>query len=836
MNAEQEILVKRLKEAGFDTRRFLKLNAEKAAFEKDWPSKLYTPEEMGDHPYWGICGRDGLVLVDADKAAMESILRKILPPTFEVKSPRRGLPHFFYVVEGEPVPNKTLHLKGEEEGCGEIRAQNEYLVAAGTEIHYKDLKTSEPKIGRYIITQDRPFAKIQYADFMKAVEPYFGKDSTQKITFKQMREGVPQGTRHAQGIKYATFLAGVQQFDCDTALVEMRRWNQLNQPPMDDSDLIRMVENAAGYVAANFKQPGDNLKNRIFSPPPRGGYISEDATKPMSLDDVEEVLSLTLKRDYENKRLVFLSMLMNYSGDDQQNILFNAPSATGKSYIALEIAKLFPAEDVDKKGYTSPTAFFHVMGKLCRLNGEPLEDRNAYVESKLDEWEEKHPHPSAPDYNDKSAEAIKARHALSEWKTLRKSEYCKHKEEWDGIEKIHVVNLEKRILIFKDQPHDRVLQVLRSMLSHDEKVLEVDITDKTKEGGHRTKKIRVIGFPTVVFCSAAFSLNEQERTRFTILSPDMSQEKLNASLKLQAQRLSDKEKFETELNINEKRTLLMQRIQAIKASNVNQVVIPQNLADTLLTWFTKERDLSSRDQRDFPRLIDLVKAHALFQMFQREKAPGSCSVIANKEDVAAAQKLLNKVLEANRLGLPPYVHKFYSESLEPSITEDGITREKFSKLYFAQFKERLGEKARKQLIDLLSDAGLIEEAPDPDDKRRMKIYIPHERGEQKIKICGQCLNFRKSACGRDGWANWNGDTDTREYLCFEPRSEPNKEPVGTRVKHVKPGEPCEMCKTNAVEYQIMGPEDHTRMCKGCFSQLRANGQQFTIVEDGEVRP
>lgn len=739
VNEEQRILVQRLEEAGLSIRRFLKLDEEKAAFEKDWPEHLYIPEELEGYPYWGICGKDGLVLVDADKVTMDEKLREVLPPTFEVKSPRRGLTHFYLVVEGGVVSNKVLFLKGEEEGSGEVRAQNYYLVAPGTEIRYRDLRTSEPKVGRYIITQNRPIAKIQYEDFMKAIEPYLGRDTSQKITFEQMRNGVPQGTRHAQGIKYATFLIAVQKFDYATALQEMVRWNQLCDPPMPEADLERMVKNALGYVAAQ--------KNKFFPTPPRGGYISEDATKPISLADVAETLSSTLKRDYENKLMVFLSMLMNYSGDDQQNIMFNAPSSTGKSYIALEIAKLFPGEDVDKKGYTSPTSFFHVMGKLCSLDGEPLEERNAYIESKLDEWDKEHPCPSAPDYSDKSAEAVKSRRTLSGWKEQRKTEYRKFREEWDRIEKIYVVSLEKRILIFKDQPHDRVLQVLRSMLSHDEKVLEVDITDKTKEGGYRTKKIRVIGFPTVVFCSASFSLNEQERTRFWILSPDMGQDKLKDSLKLQVQRLSDKEKFEAGLCANEKRALLMQRIRAIKESNVNQIIIPQALADNLLTWFTGGRDLSARDQRDFPRLIDLVKAHALFQMFQRERAPGSCSVIANQEDVDAAKNLLDKVLKANRLGLPPYVHEFYLESLKPSIGKNGITREQFSKLYFEQFKERLGEKARKQLIDLLAEAGFVEEKTDPKDKRRMKIYIPLEEGEKKQKnTCGDCELFHKPSC------------------------------------------------------------------------------------------
>jgi hypothetical protein len=266
MNVEQQTLVKRLTEAGLTTRRFLKLDAEKKAFEKGWPNRLYIPEELDllcncqicrnkqAHPYWGICGKDGLVLVDADEVLMENILRQVLAETFEVKSPRRGLVHLYFVVEGNPVENKTLFLKGEEDGAGEVRAQNYYLVAPGTEIHYRDLRTSEPRTGRYIITQDRPFAKVRYEDFMDAIKPYLGKNEKQPITFEQMRTGVPQGTRHAQGIKYANFLIGVQKFDYATALNEMLRWNQLCQPSMDEADLERMVKNAIEYVAKNSRE------------------------------------------------------------------------------------------------------------------------------------------------------------------------------------------------------------------------------------------------------------------------------------------------------------------------------------------------------------------------------------------------------------------------------------------------------------------------------------------------------------------------------------------------------------------------------------------------------
>jgi len=189
---------------------------------------------------------------------MEAAIRDVLPPTFEVESPRRKLRHFYIIVQGGTVENKVLHWKSEDKGCGEIRAQNYYLVAPGTEIRYKDLRTGEEKTGRYVIAQDRPIAKMQYADFVREIEPYFGGDVSQKITFKQMREGVDEGTRHPQGIKYATFLIGVQQFDEITALHAMREWNKLNRPPMDDADLTRMVENAIQYVATNPKRQKDH--------------------------------------------------------------------------------------------------------------------------------------------------------------------------------------------------------------------------------------------------------------------------------------------------------------------------------------------------------------------------------------------------------------------------------------------------------------------------------------------------------------------------------------------------------------------------------------------------
>lgn len=262
MNAEQASTIQRLTESGLSTQRFLKvgkpncaIDDEKNAFESEWEKHLYGPESLDTYPRWGICGKDGLVLVDADKVNMAKILSEILPETFESLSPRRGLPHRFFKIVGGQVQNKTLMLPGEDDGSGEIRADNEYLVAPGTTIHYRDLKTSEPKIGMYTITKNIPIATVQYDVFMKAVEPYFGKNKSQKITQNEMVNGVPAGMRHAKGIRYACHLIGKVKLDAATALIEMQRWNQLNEPPMSEKDIKRMVRDACRYIASENKIP-----------------------------------------------------------------------------------------------------------------------------------------------------------------------------------------------------------------------------------------------------------------------------------------------------------------------------------------------------------------------------------------------------------------------------------------------------------------------------------------------------------------------------------------------------------------------------------------------------
>ena len=237
MNPEKESLFQRLEEAKLSTRRFLKVDDTKRAFEKEWQNRLYTPEELKDHHGWGICGGAGLVLIDADNAEMAEIIRKVLPATFEVLSSRRQLPHFYFKVTDGEVQNKTLYLPETNEASGEIRAKNQYLVAAGTETFY----------GLYRIIADRPITALTFDRFIDAVTPFLGKDPTQRLTDEQITKGVCEGERHNVGIKAANLLVGNLDCDFNAALIAMQTWNNKNSPPLPDLEIKQMVFDAVNY-------------------------------------------------------------------------------------------------------------------------------------------------------------------------------------------------------------------------------------------------------------------------------------------------------------------------------------------------------------------------------------------------------------------------------------------------------------------------------------------------------------------------------------------------------------------------------------------------------------
>lgn len=91
--------------------------------------------------------------------------------------------------------------------------------------------------------------------------------------------------------------------------------------------------------------------------------IDTSKFEEITLEDVADVLSLTVKEDHLNKLITLLCMLSAYTKTDQINISFNSQSSSGKTYTTVEVAKLFPEEDKIVLSGATPTSLFYGEGK-----------------------------------------------------------------------------------------------------------------------------------------------------------------------------------------------------------------------------------------------------------------------------------------------------------------------------------------------------------------------------------------------------------------------------------------------------------------------------------------
>lgn len=428
-----------------------------------------------------------------------------------------------------------------------------------------------------------------------------------------------------------------------------------------------------------------------------------EADKKLTVEDIVDILGSTVKHDDQNKAITFLAMLLTYTNEDQINIGFLAESSSGKSYIPLELSAYFPQEDVIKLGYASPTAFFHDYGVLMLKEGIPVNFEMKPTKAKVKEdLEFDKDNPSREDIE------IEYKRQMHNWKELLKGSY-------------YLVDLYQKILIFLDMPHDQLLQRLRSLLSHDDKAIALKITDRREKAGLKTKTVVVRGFPTVIFCSAKFTLADQEKTRLLLLSPEISQEKLRESIALKIEEESNREDFIKRLMEDPKRKMLIERIRRIKEAGIGNIIIPEEFRSFIYQQFLEDHKyLMPRHQRDISRLLALIKAHTLLNFIHKKRVNNS--IIVEREDVEAGFRLYYTISEANEIGLSPEIYAIY-QKIKPHISNEGITRNEFQSAYFREFYKPLGSKRSLEILEILTSCGLFIEDLDPQDKRKKRYYL-----------------------------------------------------------------------------------------------------------------
>ncbi len=293
-----------------------------------------------------------------------------------------------------------------------------------------------------------------------------------------------------------------------------------------------------------------------------------------------------------------------------------------------------------------------------------------------------------------------------------------------------IVDLSHKILIFLDQPHTLLLQHLRPILSHDKKEIRIKITDKSQRAGLRTKNINLIGFPSVIFCTAGLNVDEQESTRFLLLSPEINQEKIREAIQERIKRSADTFSYSYSLETHILRKQLKERIKAIKQADIPDILIKEHQKVENM-FFERIKILKPRHQRDIGRVISLIKVFALLNLWSRER-DGS-SIIVSDSDIDDGFKLYDVISESQELNLPPYVFDLYKRVIIPIYKEknpdgieigtQGIARKEVMKKHYQIFGRLLPLwQLRQEIIPMLETAGLITQEPDPLNKRLLLMY------------------------------------------------------------------------------------------------------------------
>ena len=307
--------------------------------------------------------------------------------------------------------------------------------------------------------------------------------------------------------------------------------------------------------------------------------------------------------------------------------------------------------------------------------------------------------------------------------------------EYQKEKKGYLIDLSRKILIFLDQPHTQLLERLRPLLSHDKKEINLKITDKTQKFGLKTKNVLLRGYPSVIFCTAGLRIDEQEATRFLLLSPETNQEKIREAIQEKIKKETDADNYQEWLDSNPERKLLKERIQAVKQENIKEIKIgsPKKIEQRFLN---KNKMLKPRHSRDIGRLISLIKSFALLNLWFRKK-DGSV-IIANDDDIEEAFKIWDAISESQELNLPPYTYHLYhevilsawndknkdrSKKFKEITGELGLSRQDIIQKHYRVYGRFIADwQLRQQIIPMLETAGLIIQEDDPNDKRKKLIY------------------------------------------------------------------------------------------------------------------
>ncbi len=201
----------------------------------------------------GIIGGFGnLIIIDADREPLITVIKKKLPRTFTVGTPHEGTQSYYICEDGREsirLDDVIIQANGERENIGDVQGAGKYVVTPGSYIfdcpkcdaknrdikgNYKDIECEkcgykgEGVRKDYTVVDDAPIAKIRYGEILSVLQAYIKKQKS--VDIEQILQGAAEGNRDNSLLRLVHFLRRSGDTK-EKAYSICKTWNERNKPP-----------------------------------------------------------------------------------------------------------------------------------------------------------------------------------------------------------------------------------------------------------------------------------------------------------------------------------------------------------------------------------------------------------------------------------------------------------------------------------------------------------------------------------------------------------------------------------------------------------------------------
>lgn len=276
----------------------------------------------------------------------------------------------------------------------------------------------------------------------------------------------------------------------------------------------------------------------------------------------------------------------------------------------------------------------------------------------------------------------------------------------------YIVDLRNQILLFLDQPHPKLMEMLKPLLSRDS--FESVYKYVEKEGGLKTREVLLRGFPVAIFCAVLSRYIKEFTSRWLTQSPGTSAEKIGGVLDKVGESAADPKKYAA----GDEFETLRVAFDLLREGAPYGVVIPY--APPLAKCFRRKKVV---DMRFFQLFLSLIRASAILFNRQRERDDGD-QIIADLDDYEVAREVFARFERPTVYGVGENVLEFYDTIIKPVEWPARLDYELILDNYKALKGEAMSRnQLRNEYLGPLERVGLIEVRDDINDARK-KLILP----------------------------------------------------------------------------------------------------------------